>query len=101
MSNVLNKAIVLTLNRHWQAIGVRTPQEAFCQVATNVSVPLGEAARRATKAIAQFAPGAGRRTWRGKLDVDFMNILTQNSAMGAWDELWPGFLISTCRILTN
>jgi 5-methylcytosine-specific restriction endonuclease McrA len=40
MSNILNKAIVLVLNRNWQAIHVRTPQEAFCMMATNVATAL-------------------------------------------------------------
>ena len=40
MSNVLNKATVLMLNRNWQAINVRTPQEAFCMMATNVATAL-------------------------------------------------------------
>lgn len=40
MSDILNKAIVLVLNRNWQAINVRTPQEAFCQMATNVATGL-------------------------------------------------------------
>ena len=40
MSNILNKAIVLVLNRNWQAINVRTPQEAFCMMATNVATGL-------------------------------------------------------------
>ena len=40
MSNVLNKAIVLVLNRNWQAINIRTPQEAFCMMATNVATAL-------------------------------------------------------------
>ena len=30
MTDILNKTIVLVLNRNWQAINVRTPQEAFC-----------------------------------------------------------------------
>lgn len=38
--NILNKAIVLVLNRNWQAINVQTPQEAFCQMATNVATAL-------------------------------------------------------------
>jgi 5-methylcytosine-specific restriction endonuclease McrA len=38
--NILNKAIVLVLNRNWQAINVRTPQEAFCMMATNVATGL-------------------------------------------------------------
>jgi 5-methylcytosine-specific restriction endonuclease McrA len=40
MSNILNKAIVLVLNRNWQAINVRTPAEAFCQMATGVATAL-------------------------------------------------------------
>ena len=40
MSNVLNKSIVLVLNRNWQAINVRTPAEAFCQMATGVATAL-------------------------------------------------------------
>ena len=40
MSNVLNKATVLVLNRNWQAINVRTPHEAFCMMATNVATAL-------------------------------------------------------------
>jgi 5-methylcytosine-specific restriction endonuclease McrA len=38
--NILNKSIVLVLNRNWQAINVRTPQEAFCMMATNVATGL-------------------------------------------------------------
>jgi len=37
---MLNKATVLVLNRNWQAINVRTPQEAFCQMATGVATAL-------------------------------------------------------------
>ncbi|MCI0348073.1 MAG: HNH endonuclease [Acidobacteriales bacterium] len=40
MSNVLNKAIVLVLNRNWQAINVRRPAEVFCQMATGVATAL-------------------------------------------------------------
>jgi 5-methylcytosine-specific restriction endonuclease McrA len=40
MNNILNKSIVLVLNRNWQAINIRTPQEAFCQMATNVATAL-------------------------------------------------------------
>src|SRR5215510_7951989 len=40
MSDILNKNIVLVLNRNWQAINIRTPQEAFCQMATNVATGL-------------------------------------------------------------
>jgi 5-methylcytosine-specific restriction endonuclease McrA len=40
MMTILNKTIVLVLNRNWQAINVRTPQEAFCMMATNVATAL-------------------------------------------------------------
>jgi len=40
MKDILNKSIVLVLNRNWQAINIRTPQEAFCQMATNVATGL-------------------------------------------------------------
>jgi len=38
--NILTKATVLVLNRNWQAITVRTPQEAFCMMATNPATGL-------------------------------------------------------------
>src|SRR5437667_1539414 len=38
--NILTKATVLVLNRNWQAINARTPQEAFCMMATNVATGL-------------------------------------------------------------
>jgi 5-methylcytosine-specific restriction endonuclease McrA len=40
MTDILNKSIVLVLNRNWQAINIRTPQEAFCQMATSVATGL-------------------------------------------------------------
>ena len=40
MNDILNKTIVLVLNRNWQAINVRTPQEAFCMMATNIATGL-------------------------------------------------------------
>jgi len=40
MSSILMKATVLVLNRNWQAINIRTPQEAFCMMATNVATAL-------------------------------------------------------------
>ncbi len=51
MNDRLNKATVLVLNRNWQAINVRTPQDAFCQMATNVATALevdGESIRPVT-----------------------------------------------------
>ena len=40
MNDNLNKATVLVLNRNWQAINVRTPADAFCQMATDVATGL-------------------------------------------------------------
>ena len=40
MTDILNKSIVLVLNRNWQAINTRTPADAFCQMATNVVTAL-------------------------------------------------------------
>src|SRR6266516_443210 len=40
MNDTLNKTIVLVLNRNWQAIHVRTPQEEFCMMATIVATAL-------------------------------------------------------------
>jgi len=40
MNDILNKMIVLVLNRNWQAINIRTPADAFCQMATNVATGL-------------------------------------------------------------
>jgi len=40
MSDILSKTIVLVLNRNWQAINIRTPQDAFCQMATNVATAI-------------------------------------------------------------
>src|ERR1700733_11814884 len=49
MSDILNKNIVLVLNRNWQAINIRTPADAFCQMATNAAtaldIELGDGAR--------------------------------------------------------
>ncbi|MEQ2008356.1 MAG: HNH endonuclease [Limisphaerales bacterium] len=40
MNDILNKSLVLVLNRNWQAINIRTPADAFCQMATNVVTAL-------------------------------------------------------------
>jgi 5-methylcytosine-specific restriction endonuclease McrA len=48
MNDMLNKHIVLVLNRNWQAINIRTPADAFCQMATNAATALdieGDGAR--------------------------------------------------------
>jgi hypothetical protein len=40
MSDILNKTIVLVLNRHWQAITIRTPKNVFFQMAMNAATAL-------------------------------------------------------------
>lgn len=40
MSDVLSKATVLVLNRNWQAINVKTPQEVFGMLASNTATAL-------------------------------------------------------------
>jgi hypothetical protein len=50
VTDLLNKTIVLVLNRNWQAINIRTPQEAFCMMATNVATALEIAFDDATAA---------------------------------------------------
>jgi hypothetical protein len=40
MNDILNKSTVLVLNRHWQAIHVKTPAEAFCMIATGAATAL-------------------------------------------------------------
>src|SRR5262245_45896928 len=40
MNDILNKTIVLVLNRNCQAINIRTPQAVFVQMATNVATAL-------------------------------------------------------------
>lgn len=40
MADVLNKATVLVLNRNWQAINIRTPADAFCQMASGTATGL-------------------------------------------------------------
>lgn len=40
MSDVLNKTTVLVLNRHWQAIAVKTPMEAFGMMAAGNATAL-------------------------------------------------------------
>ena len=40
MSDILQKNIVLVLNRNWQAINTTTPAMAFCQMSTDVATGL-------------------------------------------------------------
>ena len=40
MDDILNRPIVLVLNRNWQAIHVKTPADAFCMLATGAATAL-------------------------------------------------------------
>ena len=40
MTSVLDKKVVLVLNRNWQAVNVATPAVAFCQMSTDVATGL-------------------------------------------------------------
>ena len=40
MNDILNRSTVLVLNRHWQAIHVKTPAEAFCMMASDAATAL-------------------------------------------------------------
>ena len=77
MNDKLNKATVLVLNRNWQAINIRTPQDAFCQMATNVATALEETsealrphdsrARRQSLSINRRVAASGRRQSRSRV----------------------------------
>ena len=62
MSNILTKATVLVLNRNWQAINVRTPQEAFCMMATNVATGLEIAFEGTDESLPFRIPHSALRT---------------------------------------
>src|SRR5688572_30691664 len=40
MTDILHQPTVLVLNRHWQAIHVKTPAEAFCMMMTDAATGL-------------------------------------------------------------
>ena len=40
MMEILNKTIVLVLNRNRPAVNLRTPKDGFCQIATSVATAL-------------------------------------------------------------
>ena len=40
MNDILNKSTVLVLNRHWHAIHVKTPAEAFCMIASGAATAI-------------------------------------------------------------
>jgi 5-methylcytosine-specific restriction endonuclease McrA len=46
MSSILDRSTVLVLNRHWQAIDVKTPADAFCMMASAAAsaLDIGEGA---------------------------------------------------------
>ena len=52
MTDILNKTIVLVLNRNWQAINIRTPADTFCQMATNVATALEIDGRNSIRPVA-------------------------------------------------
>jgi len=66
MTDILNKATVLVLNRNWQAINVRTPADAFCQMATTSHGARHRSARFAASGdvgrVDQVAEFVGRTT---------------------------------------
>lgn len=74
MNDILNKSIVLVLNRNWQAIHVRTPQEAFCMMATNVATALEIDGNDHPSSVA-----SPRRVDRG-----FVSAHLQEQSTGAW-----------------
>jgi hypothetical protein len=47
---MLNKTIVLVLNRNWQVINILMPANAFCQMATNAATALDIELRNAVRA---------------------------------------------------
>ncbi len=51
MSNILRQNIVLVLNRNWQAVNVRTPEEVFPQLATGVATALDINGRNEIRAV--------------------------------------------------
>ncbi len=63
MSDILNKTIVLVLNRNWQAINIRTPADAFCQMATNVATALDIELGKSATAEAARAEALRPVTW--------------------------------------
>ena len=60
--SILTKATVLVLNRNWQAINVRTPQEAFCMMATNVATGLEIEFETETESDSLSTPHSALRT---------------------------------------
>src|SRR5712691_9815844 len=65
MKDILNKSIVLVLNRNWQAINICTPQGAFCQMATNVATGLEIEGENHIRSLDHVVPRSrgGKGTW--------------------------------------
>ena len=63
MNDILNKNIVLVLNRNWQAINIRTPADAFCQMATNAATALDIELGNSATAEAARAEALRPVTW--------------------------------------
>ena len=51
MSFILDQPTVLVLNRNWQAVNVRTPAEAFCQMMTRAAVGLDIASDKSLRPV--------------------------------------------------
>jgi hypothetical protein len=56
MNAMLNKSMALVLNRNWQAVNVRTPQEAFCMMATYAATGLDIEGERLIIAQTELEP---------------------------------------------
>jgi hypothetical protein len=71
-ADILNKTIVLVLNRNWQAINIRTPQDAFCQMATNVATALDLlGGLRCHRLLCRPSPGLENAPGRGRASGGF------------------------------
>jgi 5-methylcytosine-specific restriction endonuclease McrA len=92
MTNILNKATVLVLNRNWQAINVRTPQEAFCMMATNVATALEiefEGQSDTTDDVLPLPVGRGEGQGEGSAssrDAQHSTLDTPSIRPVSWDE---------------
>jgi hypothetical protein len=88
MTDILNKTIVLVLNRNWQAINIRTPQDAFCQMATNVTDLIFRVINQASMHFAMKKPpelGAFKWVIDGK-------DKTKTAYEAAWELLAAGLI---------
>jgi hypothetical protein len=94
MMNILTKAIVLVLNRNWQAINVRTPQEAFCMMATNVATALEIEVEAPAELPLPVGRGEGRGEGSGdRRDTEGLPLGTPHSTLAprvirpvSWEE---------------